>query len=32
MTDFGFDPPDIAGILKAENDVAITFEFVAVAQ
>ncbi len=29
MTDFGFDPPDIAGILKAENDVKITFDFVA---
>jgi len=32
MTDFGFSPPDIAGILKAENDVALTFEFVARAQ
>ncbi|NJN68140.1 MAG: YceI family protein [Chloroflexaceae bacterium] len=29
MTDFGFDPPDIAGVLKAENDVLITFDFVA---
>ncbi len=29
MTDFGFDPPDIAGILKAEDDVKITFNFVA---
>ncbi len=29
MTDFGFDPPDIAGILRAEDDVRITFEFVA---
>jgi polyisoprenoid-binding protein YceI len=29
MTDFGFDPPDIAGVLKAENDAKITFDFVA---
>ena len=29
MTDFGFDPPDISGILKAENEVDITFEFLA---
>lgn len=29
MTDFGFDPPDIAGVLRAENDVALTMEFVA---
>lgn len=29
MTNFGFDPPDIAGILKAENDAELTFEFVA---
>lgn len=27
MTDFGFDPPDIANILKAENEVRITFNF-----
>ena len=24
MTDFGFDPPDIAGIIKAENGVELT--------
>lgn len=29
MTDFGFDPPDIANILRAENDVKLTFDFVA---
>ena len=29
MTDFGFNPPDISGILKAENEVDITFEFLA---
>ena len=29
MTDFGFDPPDISGILKAENEVDITFVFLA---
>lgn len=29
MTDFGFDPPDIAGILRAENDVRLTFDLVA---
>jgi polyisoprenoid-binding protein YceI len=29
MTDFGFQPPDIAGMLKAENDVTINIEFVA---
>ncbi len=29
MTDYGFDPPDIAGILRAENDVNLMFEFVA---
>lgn len=29
MTDYGFDPPDIANILRAENEVDITFEFVA---
>jgi polyisoprenoid-binding protein YceI len=29
MTDFGFDPPSILGILRAENDVAIEFAIVA---
>ncbi len=29
MTDFGFDPPDIAGVLRAEDDVKISFSFVA---
>jgi polyisoprenoid-binding protein YceI len=29
MTDFGFDPPDILNVLRAENEVDITFEFVA---
>jgi len=29
MSDFGFSPPDIGGIVKAEDDVKITFEFVA---
>lgn len=29
MTNFGFEPPNIAGILKAENDAVLTFEFVA---
>ncbi len=29
MTDFGFEPPAVAGMLEAENDVDITFEFVA---
>ncbi len=29
MTDFGFEPPTIAGMIEAENDVDITFEFVA---
>jgi polyisoprenoid-binding protein YceI len=32
MTSFGFNPPDIAGILKAENDVLVTFDFVARAE
>lgn len=32
MTDFGFDPPNIAGMLKAENDAALTLDFVAVPQ
>ena len=32
MTDFGFDPPDIAGILKAENEVDIYFDFVAISK
>lgn len=30
MTDFGFSPPSIAGILEAENEVDLTFEFTAV--
>ena len=30
MTDFDFKPPSIAGILEAENDVVLTFEFMAV--
>jgi polyisoprenoid-binding protein YceI len=29
MTDFGFQPPDIAGMLKAEDDVVIKIEFTA---
>lgn len=29
MTDFGFQPPDILGILKAENDAILEFTFVA---
>lgn len=29
MTDFNFQPPDIAGMLKAEDDVKIEFKFVA---
>lgn len=29
MTDFGFDPPSIAGILQAENEVNVRFDFVA---
>jgi polyisoprenoid-binding protein YceI len=29
MTDFGFDPPDILNILKAEDDVKLIFKFVA---
>jgi polyisoprenoid-binding protein YceI len=29
MTDFGFDPPDIAGMIATENEVDITFDFVA---
>ena len=32
MTDFGFDPPEISGILKAENEVDITFIFLARAE
>jgi polyisoprenoid-binding protein YceI len=32
MTDFGFDPPSILGILRAENDVALEFAIVARAQ
>lgn len=30
MSNFGFSPPDIAGMLKAEDKVVIDFEFVAV--
>ncbi len=29
MTQYGVDPPDIAGFVKAEDDVALTLEFVA---
>ncbi|MGH2376485.1 MAG: YceI family protein [bacterium] len=29
MTDFGFDPPSILGILRAENDAKLEFRFVA---
>lgn len=29
MTDFGFDPPSILGILKAENDATLEFTFTA---
>jgi polyisoprenoid-binding protein YceI len=29
MTDFGFEPPNIANVLRAENDALLTFEFVA---
>lgn len=29
MTDFGFTPPVIAGFIETENEVDITFEFVA---
>ena len=29
MTDFGFDPPSIMGILKAENEARLEFKFVA---
>ena len=32
MTDFGFEPPSVAGMIEAENDVDITFEFVAISQ
>ena len=32
MTDFGFDPPSILGILRAENDVAIEFAIIARAE
>jgi polyisoprenoid-binding protein YceI len=32
MTDFGFQPPDIMGMLKAEDDVTIKIEFVALPQ
>lgn len=30
MTDFGFDPPELLGILKAENEVLITVTFTAI--
>jgi len=30
MTDFGFDPPSILGVLRAENEVRLTFNFTAV--
>jgi len=29
MTDFNFNPPDIAGMLKADNDVRVVFNFTA---
>jgi len=29
MSDFNFDAPDIAGILKAENEAKLEFKFVA---
>lgn len=29
MTDFGFQPPSILGILRAENDVSVEFRFIA---
>jgi len=29
MTDFGFDPPQFAGILRAENDVLLEMRLVA---
>lgn len=29
MTDFGFDPPSILGVLRAENEVRLEFRFVA---
>lgn len=29
MTDFGFDPPSILGVLRAENEVKLEFNFVA---
>jgi hypothetical protein len=29
MTDFGFEPPSILGVLRAENDVAIEFTITA---
>ncbi|MCL5996643.1 MAG: YceI family protein [Chloroflexi bacterium] len=32
MTDFNFDPPDIAGILKANDEAILTLEFVAMPQ
>ncbi len=32
MSDFGFDPPDIAGVLRSEDDVVLIFDFVARAE
>jgi len=32
MTDFGFDPPSILGVLRADNEVRLTFNFTAVRQ
>jgi len=29
MTDFGFDPPSILGVLKAQNDATLEFQFIA---
>ena len=29
MTDFGFDPPSILGLLKAENQVQLELQFTA---
>ena len=29
MTDFGFEPPSILGILRAENEVGVEFRFIA---
>jgi polyisoprenoid-binding protein YceI len=32
MTDFGFDPPDIAGVVKANNDARLVLNLIATAQ